>query len=100
MDYLVAGTIFASRSHPGKTPEGPGLLREIRSELDLPLLAIGGITPNNLSACLSAGATGVAVLSSILHSPDPCATARSYWVELKRASVELKEVGYGTNGER
>lgn len=90
-DYLVVGTIFESRSHPGAPPAGTGLIRAIRTELALPLIAIGGITPDNLPDCLDAGASGVAVLSRILLSAHPEYAAREYRIALDRASVGLKE---------
>src|SRR5689334_3879498 len=48
-DFLLAGTIFASRSHPEHDGCGPGLLREIKQRAGVcPLLAIGGITSKNV----------------------------------------------------
>ena len=77
-DYLIAGTIFASRSHPDNRPAGVELIWAIRATVDLRLIAIGGITPENCAVCLEAGASGFAVLSGILHAADPRAAARSY----------------------
>ena len=66
-DFLIAGTIFASRSHPGGPPSGLNLLRNIKQALPTyPLLAIGGITPENAGQAIAAGADGVAVISAIL----------------------------------
>ena len=47
-DFLVVGTMFATRSHPGEEPAGPGLLRQVAGRCDLPLIGIGGITPENV----------------------------------------------------
>lgn len=77
-DYLLAGTIFASQSHPEVVPRGWVLLAEIAAVVDLPLIAIGGITPQNLGLCLDAGAVGVAVLSQIMQASDPQAAAQAY----------------------
>ena len=79
-DFLVVGTMFASRSHPGEEPSGPELLGRIKAECSLPLLGIGGITAGNVGQVMDAGATGTAVISAILAAPD---------VEL--AARELKE---------
>ncbi|MCX6024086.1 MAG: thiamine phosphate synthase [Chloroflexi bacterium] len=70
-DYLVVGTIYASGSHPDDPPAGPGLLRAIADVVNLPLIAIGGITPANIAEVIAAGASGVAVISAILDAPDP-----------------------------
>jgi thiamine-phosphate pyrophosphorylase len=70
-DFLLAGTIFASHTHPGEPPNGTGLLQSIKQLLpDAPLLAIGGITPTNARQAMQAGADGIAVITAILHAPD------------------------------
>jgi thiamine-phosphate diphosphorylase len=78
VDYLIAGTIFESSSHPGEEPAGVGLLESICSLVSIPVLAIGGVTPLNIESCIGAGAAGVAVLSPIMRSSNPCAIAQSY----------------------
>jgi len=77
-DYLVAGTIFASQSHPDRSPAGLGFLRDVCAAVSLPILAIGGVTPQNLKLCLEIGAAGVAVLSPIMRATDPQAAAQTY----------------------
>jgi len=83
-DFLIVGTMFASRSHPGETPTGPKLMQEISSKCKLPLIGIGGIIPENASEVIQAGASGVAVISHILAASDPRAAAS----ELKEAICE------------
>jgi thiamine monophosphate synthase len=77
-DYLVAGTIFASQSHPDIPPAGLDFLRDVCAAVSLPVLAIGGVTPSNLGLCLEAGAAGIAVLSPIMRASDPQAVALAY----------------------
>ena len=74
-DYLVAGTVFATASHPGEPATGPELIVQVRSTVDLPLLGIGGITAENLDEVIAAGAAGVAVITAILAAPDPMRAA-------------------------
>ena len=75
-DLLVVGTMYATRSHPGATAIGPGLVREIAKRCSGPMIGIGGITTSNLGEVLQAGACGVAVISSILAADDPEQAAR------------------------
>lgn len=71
VDFLLAGTIFASRSHPGKAGCGPGFIAQMKRELPAcPLLAIGGITSANAGQVMQAGADGIAVISAILDAAD------------------------------
>jgi len=68
-DFLLAGTIFASHTHPGKRPCGTGLLHTIKQTLPTPpLLAIGGITQVNARQVMQAGADGIAIIGAILNS--------------------------------
>ena len=71
-DFLLVGTMFATRSHPGEEPSGPGLLERIRAAgVGAPLLAIGGIIADNIAQVMHSGADGAAVITAILASPDP-----------------------------
>jgi thiamine-phosphate pyrophosphorylase len=82
-DFLVVGTIYATRSHPGEEPAGPDLIRHIAAACRAPLIGIGGINPFNMREVMQAGARGAAVITSILASPDPQKAAR----ELKQAML-------------
>jgi len=83
-DFLVAGTMYATRSHPGSVPAGPQLVEQMAQNCRLPIIGIGGITPENLGPVIEAGATGVAVITSILASDRPRRAAE----ELKQALLE------------
>lgn len=78
VSYLVAGMIFPSSSHPDLEPAGLDFLQEICAAVDLPVLAIGGVTAENAGACLRAGASGVAVMSPLMRAEDPAAVAGEY----------------------
>jgi thiamine-phosphate pyrophosphorylase len=75
-DYLVVGTIFPSESHPGQLAAGPHLIKKIHQRTKAPLVAIGGITPENAPQVIADGASGVAVIRSILADPFPRRAAR------------------------
>jgi thiamine-phosphate pyrophosphorylase len=55
---------------------GPALVRRVRAELRVPLIAIGGITADNLPEVIRAGADGVAVISAVGAAADPAAATR------------------------
>ena len=69
-DFLLAGTLYASPSHPGGAPSGIDWIRDIVA-LGLPVLGIGGIDAARLPEVLDAGAYGVAVISAVWSAPDP-----------------------------
>jgi thiamine-phosphate pyrophosphorylase len=69
-DYIALGPIFETRSKERPDPViGVEALRKARRLTSKPLVAIGGITPENCAAVLEAGADSVAVISSLLESP-------------------------------
>lgn len=87
-DYVQLGSIFPTRSHPGATPLGLEVLREAASRVRIPVIAVGGITIDNLAAVLDAGAAGCAVISAILADPDPRAAAHNLHLAMTRSEAE------------
>ncbi len=77
-DYLLVGTIYPSRSHPGQPGAGTALIRAVCDAVPQPIIAIGGITPQNAPDVLTAGADGVAVISAVVGAADPRAAARLF----------------------
>lgn len=55
---------------------GPALLRKLRPEMPVSLVAIGGITEANVAEVVQAGADVVAVISAVCAAPDPEAATR------------------------
>jgi thiamine-phosphate pyrophosphorylase len=77
-DYLGAGPIFPTPSKPDAAPAvGLGILQEMRLATTLPLVAIGGITPENAAQVKAAGADAIAVISAICGAVDVEAATRS-----------------------
>jgi thiamine-phosphate pyrophosphorylase len=70
-DYLTFGHVFPTTSHPGVPPRGLAELRAIVEAVDVPVLAIGGITIDNLDDVLQTGCAGIAVISAILADAHP-----------------------------
>jgi thiamine-phosphate diphosphorylase len=77
-DYLVVGTLFATPSHPERAGGGVELLAEVLATCELPLVAIGGVTPERARLLRDAGAYGVAVLGGVWQAVDAAAAVREY----------------------
>ena len=75
-DYLILGTVFPSASHPEGQWHGTDIISAVSAETQLPVIGIGGITVENASDVMNAGAMGVAVVRSILGAADSRAAAR------------------------
>lgn len=75
--YLGVGPVFATPSK-GHASRAIGLegLRTICSRVGVPVVAIGGITLDNLEEVIAAGAEGVAVISAVTHTEDMAAAVR------------------------
>ena len=76
-DYLAFGAFFPSPTKPNARRATPEMLREAKP-LGLPLVAIGGITPDNAPPLVDAGADFLAVISGVFAQVDPEAAARRY----------------------
>ena len=70
VDYIGFGPIFHSPTKMVTSPHGIEGIRIIRTSVSVPVIAIGGITQENVSDIIKAGADGVAVISAILSAPD------------------------------
>ena len=84
-NYVLAGPIFESVSHPGVAPQGLDFLRAVCQSVSIPVLAIGGVTPENIADCIIAGASGIAIQSSIMQAKNPSAAAYEYRTALELA---------------
>ncbi len=73
-DYLVAGNVFETSSHPGRPARGLPWLAEVCT-LGAPVVAIGGITPERAGDVKRAGAWGAAAITAIWDAADPAAVA-------------------------
>lgn len=74
-DIVQAGTVFETASKPGAMTLGIHGLRAICEAVRVPVIAIGGITPDNAASVMAAGAAGVAVIGAIFDADDPRAAA-------------------------
>lgn len=84
-DYLGVGAIYETATKPGKAPVGPTRISKIKMVVSVPVVAIGGITEDNLAACIDAGADGVAVLSAVSMADDMVAATASLKEAVEKA---------------
>ncbi|MET7948667.1 thiamine phosphate synthase [Micromonospora sp. NPDC005324] len=75
--YATISPVWLTKTKPGYGPPlGPDGLRKLVEATPVPLLALGGVeTPEQVTACVQAGAVGVAVLGALMRAEDPCAVA-------------------------
>jgi thiamine monophosphate synthase len=71
-DFLVVGNIYETLSHPGRPAAGLTLVTQT-ADLGLPVIAIGGITPERAADVKAAGAYGVAAIRGLWMAADPAA---------------------------
>jgi thiamine-phosphate pyrophosphorylase len=77
-DYVFFGPVFATPSKAAYgAPQGLDRLAELCSSVTIPVLAIGGITPENAAACFSVGASGIAAIRLFQDSADPASIVRA-----------------------
>ncbi|MBM4140011.1 MAG: thiamine phosphate synthase [Nitrospira sp.] len=65
-DYIGFGPVFHTITKDAGRPKGVSILREVKKQVNIPVIAIGGINLENIQLVLDAGADAVAVASAIL----------------------------------
>ncbi len=76
-NYVAFGAFFPSPTKPHARRATTALL-QASANLQVPRVAIGGITPDNARTLVAAGADLIAVISGVFDAPDPVAAARAY----------------------
>jgi thiamine-phosphate pyrophosphorylase len=77
-DYAAFGSFFPSRTKPGAVRAKIELLHAAKAHLDIPVAAIGGITPDNAGALVQAGADMIAVAHGLFGQADVAIQAQRY----------------------
>lgn len=77
-NYVAFGSFFPSRTKPQAVRATPELLRAARVQLQIPIVAIGGITPENGTALIKTGADMLAAIEGVFAQPDIRAAAQRY----------------------
>ncbi len=70
-DYIGFGPMFGTATkNTGLSARGIAMLKEIRAAVNIPIVAIGGITEQNVQQVWQAGADSAAIISDVLGAPD------------------------------
>lgn len=78
-DYIAVGPVFTTSSKPDAGPSlGLQVVCDICAAVNKPVIAIGGIHPDNAEDLINAGVQGIAVISAIVSAEDITAAARSF----------------------
>jgi thiamine-phosphate pyrophosphorylase len=91
--YVTAGHIYATDCKKGLAGRGTGFLREVCGRVQIPVYAIGGITPENAGDVMAAGARGICLMSSLMQCDDPAALMQAVF-------RKEHEHGHGSNHDR
>jgi thiamine-phosphate pyrophosphorylase len=71
-DFVVFGPVFAPLSKPSfLVPQGAAGLARAAAACSVPVLALGGITPERAAICKNAGARGLACVGALMSATDP-----------------------------
>jgi thiamine-phosphate diphosphorylase len=82
--WVTFGHVFPTSSHPDEPARGLAELAAVIRAVRCPVLAVGGIAPENVGSVLARGAAGVAVISAILSAADPGRATRELRRQLDR----------------
>jgi thiamine-phosphate pyrophosphorylase len=95
-DYIAVSPVFLTASK-GDAGPGHGLdtLRKIRNKVRIPVIAIGGISQENVRDVVAAGADGVAVISAVVGSPDITRAARELKAIIRKAKRNFNDNNWG-----
>lgn len=89
-DYVALGPVYPTKLKVMKwAPQGLERVRQWKARIgDLPLVAIGGITPERSPDVLAAGAQSIAVITDFMTSDDPIARVKAWvaWADRVRST--------------
>ncbi len=77
-DYVAFGAFFASSTKPDAVTASTELLYKAKQEMNVPIIAIGGITLTNAATLIDQGGDAIAVSNALFDTQDIQSTARSF----------------------
>ncbi|MFC2050281.1 thiamine phosphate synthase [Chloroflexota bacterium] len=90
-DYVAVGSIFPSPTKSNATVVGLERLRQARQAISIPVIAIGGISRENIGEVMSSGADSAAVISAVLAQKDMESATRQLVKEIEKKTKSDKE---------
>lgn len=89
VDYIGVGPIYGTTTKQSLWPAtGPELVRAVKKEVSLPVVAIGGITLNRIPEVVCAGADNIAVIGDLMNAPDIAARVRELARTIEQAHLQ------------
>jgi len=85
-DYILAGHVFPTLSKPGLAGRGLDFISSVKASVKIPVIAIGGINPENAAGVIQAGANGIAVMSLVMEAADITGTIKA----LRRSMLSVQ----------
>ena len=92
-DYIAVGSIFPTPSKKEAIVVGIERLRQIKQEVSIPVVAIGGINKNNVGEVMSAGAVAAAIISAVLNQKDIEEATRQMVKEIEQKTKDNQKSG-------
>ncbi|MCD8158046.1 MAG: thiamine phosphate synthase [Clostridiales bacterium] len=70
-DYIIGGHVFETDCKKGLAPRGIGFITETAAAVNIPVYAIGGISPDNAPLLKNSGIQGVCLMSTLMNCENP-----------------------------
>lgn len=83
-DYLGVGAVFPTGSKDDADAVDAATLKTICEAVDIPVVAIGGITADNMKELSGSGICGISVISALFAQPDPYQAAKTLRAEAEQ----------------
>lgn len=85
-NYVIVGHIFETDCKKGLAPRGLDFLKEVCNSVKIPVYAIGGINPDNISLVAQVGAGGACIMSGFMACENP----QEYMNSLRKAVADFE----------
>lgn len=70
-DYVIYGHVFETNCKKDIPPRGIKEIEELSKKIDIPIIGLGGIDKNNFKDVINSGASGIAIMSSLMKAENP-----------------------------